>query len=234
MEVPSEYQRIGEAIWRKAESDELENVLCIASTSPGVGIRLPDKTQFIVPTEQGRTGFVAEIVLLRKQGYSFGPENAEVRYSSVHLSFLTEARKVLLGRVLGEKAPTADSVILVINHMGDALVNQVDSAKVVQSTCPNCSLLVKLKTLGLKQVDPGLYDEYSELHDYYNSSKHASKPENVRLRKELTGGKRVAIAVRYFETARKILLWYYGNIVGTVPNWSELDAIDYRAWGVTL
>jgi hypothetical protein len=67
---------------------------------------------------------------------------------------------------------------------------------------------LKLKALDLHVEKPTLFLEYNRLNPYYNATKHRN-PNNETLLKEIYGPFGKEITIKYYESVRLILRWFY-------------------------
>jgi hypothetical protein len=166
------------------------------------------------------------------QGYVFDVGDATVT-CSIHQNRLRDARRDLLA-LLTASQRSVYQLQTVISNLGVALNMQIDKHPSVfgNKTLPD-NINEKLRYLGLECDDARLFTKHNHLNRFYNATKHAKSEENRRVQDRLNNPDGLLIGIDYFETIRRIFIWYYRKSTGTVPQWEELEDIPYSQYGVT-
>jgi len=168
-----------------------------------------------------------EIEDLFHMGYRFTVEDAKMT-SSYHQDLLREAKSNLCEQILGRN-PSPSVIMQTILNAGTALNSQLDQDSRAQYIA---GIDNKLDAVGLKVANEPLFEKYVNLNPFYNSTKHEDRPATKRTRAQLEGLTGSMIATDYFETVRRVFLWYYEQ-KAAVPLWQELEPIDYSKFAIS-
>lgn len=162
------------------------------------------------------------------------PNNLK-RTESTHQGFLRYAKKHLISKILNDPFPSIEDKEIVILLMGTALNKQIDKTPSVKGLKTD-GIISKLKSIDLNNsndCEKKLHDDYKELNKYYNASKHEKESCNIKYEKILSTEDGRLITIHFFETVRKIFIWYYKKYAsGCVPDWDELEEINYFSYGI--
>jgi hypothetical protein len=171
-----------------------------------------------------------ELLSLINQGYQFTVGSVRVT-CSLHQLRLRESKATLIDCLL-KRNPSTFEVEKVISAAGIALNYQIDKHPAVfgNALVPD-DIHQKLRALQFEIDDREIATKYQSLNRYYNATKHAKTPSNRQDEETLAGTSGREIAIDYFETVRRIFLWYYKKYDAGVPAWNELEEIDYPAFG---
>lgn len=170
-----------------------------------------------------------ELTSLLQQGYFFTSENVK-RACSIHQLKLKEVKSILINNIIMQN-PTPYDIQQVILLCGIALNLQIDKNPIIfnnQSICDNINH--KLSELQLENDEPKLFRKYSNLNKFYNATKHNKTIRNRNDETMLNSPLGKEIAIDFFETVIKIFYWYYKKHVNSVPDWDELQSIDYSKY----
>ena len=172
-----------------------------------------------------------QLMIVKNEGYTIAAETARLS-CSIHQDHLNKAKAILIREILPYDLPSPAAVTDMIASCGVALNRQIDCDVRIfgkpQFRSPDLSK--KLRELGLHRGKmQRLYARYSDLHPYYNASRHFQRNENAKALSKLNSSEGKTICIDFFETTRRIFRWYYRK---AIPNWDVLNPVRYSDYGV--
>jgi len=164
-----------------------------------------------------------------QSGFKFN-KNCIKLTCSIHQNKLRQAKTLLIKGISTSRFSLQEKLDT-IGNSGIALNLQIDLDPIVKgNTSLGNNIYKKMEAIGLKTDNRKLYEKYTGLNPYYNATKHANKPKYRKLVQELISESGIRITIDFFETVRRIFVWYYRKTPSGVPDWDELYEINYSSY----
>lgn len=173
---------------------------------------------------------IQEIARVMKEECPLGSQNVVGRFVSEWKWLLSRARRTLLEDVLPASRPDFESLKDVIIDAGTALNNQIDKSPDLEQKRQGIER--KLTILGLRREERSLFDRLLDLNIYFEAVRHRDDPKNAEAVNRLLSDEGKTITADYFETARRVFVWYYAKFSAQPVEWDEIAVVDYALYGL--